>query len=66
MEKITTHKLASLCQRMPVDTYIMCLIGDDQYACRVVKTDLAELLRGMDGRTSVTAELRLDGLYVYG
>lgn len=66
MEKITTHKLASLCQRMPVDTYLVIHLGETMIECRVVKSDLAQVLRSLDGRATVECELRLDGLYIYG
>jgi hypothetical protein len=66
MERINTHKLAALCQRMPVAIYVALNIDDELVYLRLVKGELAERLREMDGRKTVECELTLTGLIIYG
>ncbi len=64
MDKYPCHKLASLCQRMPLDVFIYVMVGEDSYSVRVVKSELADTLRAMDGRIQIAAHLSLDGIYI--
>ena len=66
MDKYPAHKLASLCQRMPLDVFVYCNVSgtEEIYAVRAVKSELADLLKGMDGRTHLSAELTLSGIYI--
>ena len=66
MDKYPAHKLASLCQRMPLDVYVYIDAGElgGQHAIRVVKSEFADSLKAMDGRLKIAALLSLDGIYI--
>lgn len=68
MEKYPVHNLASICQRMPLDVYVLSQtkFGDKTHAIniRVVKSQFVEELRELDGRIKIDAELNLNGIYV--
>ncbi len=65
MERVNVLKLASLCQRMPLDVYVVTTIGESPLEIRVVKSDFAETLREMDGRLGMHAEITLSGIHIY-
>ncbi len=65
MERVNVLKLASLCQRMPLDVYVVAMFGENRIVFRAVKSDIAERLREMDGRVHVDAEITLSGIYIY-
>ena len=51
---------------MPLDVFVYCNVSgtEEIYAVRAVKSELADLLKGMDGRTHLSAELTLSGIYI--
>ena len=65
MEKLPCHKIASLCQRMPLDVYVCMQVGEEIVHVRVVKSDLAETLRAQDGRLHLNVQLTLTGIYIF-
>lgn len=67
MDRYPAHKLASLCQRMPLDVYVLVNMEDYELGnkpIRVVKSEFVKELRNMDGRNHVGASLNLDGIYI--
>lgn len=66
MEKYPVHNLASICQRMPLDVYVLTSVkvADKtiDVPLRVVKSQLVETLREMDGRVKIHAELTLNSI----
>ncbi len=67
MDRYPAHKLASLCQRMPLDVYILVdrsASDEEALPVRVVKSEFVNLLRQMDGRVHLGATLSLDWITV--
>lgn len=66
MDPIRAHKLASLCQRMPLDVFVSVHVhgGDSHLWVRVVKSEFVADLKSLDGRTNLHANLELNGIYV--
>lgn len=66
MDAIRAHKLASLCQRMPLDVYVKVNVGEGETVLwvRVVKSEFVEDLKNLDGRMNVHANLELNGIFV--
>lgn len=68
MEKYPVHNLASICQRMPLDVYVIqqYKVADkvEHVPVRAVKSQLAETLREMDGRVKLHAELTLNAIII--
>lgn len=66
MEKYPVHNLASICQRMPLDVFVLTAVkvADKtiDVPLRVVKSQLVETLREMDGRVKISAELTLNSI----
>ncbi len=60
MDKYPAHKLASICQRMPLDVYVL----QGEVPIRVVKSEFVATLKAMDGRSAMKATLSLDGIYI--
>jgi hypothetical protein len=66
MDRYPAHKLASLCQRMPLDVYVYVDRSNQDLTdlpVRVVKSEFVTALREMDGRTHIAAKLTLEGIY---
>lgn len=66
MEKYPVHNLASICQRMPLDVYVLTSVKVADKTIdvpfRVVKSQLVETLREMDGRVKIHAEITLNSI----
>ena len=68
MEKYPVHNLASICQRMPLDVYVIqkykVADKEETVLVRAVKSQLCETLREMDGRAKLHAELTLNAILI--
>lgn len=65
MELVTPHRLASLCQRMPLPVFLEIGLGEGTHLCRVVKNEFCDYLRTLDPGVVLSCRMTLNEVIVY-